>query len=179
MEHQMELSEALSFIRDIPDFPSPGILFRDITPLLAHADAFTTVTRELARSADGYSHVVGIEARGFILGAAISHATNTGFVPLRKAGKLPHQTIGRSYGLEYGSDVIEAHIDALTTGDHVLVVDDVLATGGTLIAALELIKELGAHVSEVVVLFEIEALGGRLRMLDKFPDTTIRALVKA
>ena len=175
----MELSEALSFIRDIPDFPSSGILFRDITPLLGNAQAFSTVTQALAKSEFDYTHVVGIEARGFILGAAMAQSQSVGFVPLRKAGKLPHRTIARSYGLEYGSDVIEAHIDALTSGDRALLVDDVLATGGTLLAGLELMEELGAHVVEVVVLFEIDGLGGRSRIEEKYPNVNIRALVRA
>ena len=175
----MELSEALSFIRDIPDFPSSGILFRDITPLLGNADAFSAVTHALANSDIDYTHVVGIEARGFILGAAMAQLQSVGFVPLRKAGKLPHTTIARSYGLEYGSDVIEAHIDALTSKDRVLLVDDVLATGGTLLAGLELMEELGAHVVEVVVLFEIDGLGGRSRIEEKYPNVNIRALVRA
>jgi adenine phosphoribosyltransferase len=179
MEHQMELSEALSFIRDIPDFPSSGILFRDITPLLGNGEAFSRITHALANSDVDYTHVVGIEARGFILGAAMAQLKSVGFVPLRKAGKLPHTTIARSYGLEYGSDVIEAHIDALTSRDRVLLVDDVLATGGTLLAAIELIHELGAHVAEVVVLFEIEGLGGRTRIEEKFPNVQIRSLVKS
>jgi adenine phosphoribosyltransferase len=179
MEHQMELCEALTFIRDIPDFPSSGILFRDITPLLANDAAFSAVIDALSKSDIHYTHVVGIEARGFILGAAMAQSQSVGFVPLRKAGKLPHTTIARSYGLEYGSDVIEAHIDALTAQDRVLLVDDVLATGGTLLAGLELIHELGAHVSEAVVLFEIEGLGGRARIEEKFPNVQIRSLVKA
>jgi adenine phosphoribosyltransferase len=179
MEHQMELSEALSFIRDIPDFPSSGILFRDITPLLGNGEAFSRITHALANSDVDYTHVVGIEARGFILGAAMAQLKSVGFVPLRKAGKLPHTTIARSYGLEYGSDVIEAHIDALTSRDRPLLVDDVLATGGTLLAGLELIHELGAQVSEVVVLFEIEGLGGRARIEEKFPNVKIRSLVKS
>jgi adenine phosphoribosyltransferase len=179
MEHQMELSEALSFIRDIPDFPSSGILFRDITPLLGNGAAFSRITHALASSDHDYTHVVGIEARGFILGAAMAQLKSVGFVPLRKAGKLPHTTIARSYGLEYGSDVIEAHIDSLTSRDRVLLVDDVLATGGTLLAGIELIHELGAHISEVVVLFEIEGLGGRTRIEEKFPNVKIRSLVKS
>lgn len=175
----MDLAEALSYIREIPDFPSSGILFRDITPLLADGAAFATVTAELATTPFMYNRVVGIEARGFILGAAIAQREEVGFVPLRKAGKLPHTTISKSYGLEYGSDVLEAHVDAVSSHDSVLIVDDVLATGGTILAALELISELGAHVSEVVVLFEIEALGGRARILESFPTIKIRTLVKA
>jgi adenine phosphoribosyltransferase len=178
MEHHMDLTEALSFIRDIPDFPSSGILFRDITPLLANGSAFSLIADELSKSSQPFTHVVGVEARGFILGSAIAAKTETGFVPVRKAGKLPHTTISRSYGLEYGTDVIEAHIDALTSNDQVLVVDDVLATGGTLLATLELIEELGAKVSEVVVLFEIAGLGGRAKILEKFPNVHIRTVVE-
>jgi adenine phosphoribosyltransferase len=125
-----------------------------------------------------FTHVVGVEARGFILGSAIAAHTKTGFIPVRKAGKLPHTTISRSYGLEYGSDVIEAHIDAVTKSDKVLVVDDVLATGGTLLATLELMEELGAHVIEVAVLFEITDLGGRARILQKYPNVRIRTVVE-
>ena len=173
----MQLQQALSLIRDIPDFPSPGILFKDITPLLAHASAFDLVIEELSGDISSYSHVVGVEARGFILGAAIASKSHKGFVPLRKAGKLPHATISKSYGLEYGTDVIEAHIDAVVAGDEVLLVDDVLATGGTLIASIELLEELGASISEVVVLFEITALKGRERILAKFPHISIRSVV--
>lgn len=177
MERCMQLQQALALIRDIPDFPAPGILFKDITPLLANAAAFDAVTNELAGDSTTYSHVVGVEARGFILGAAIASKVHKGFVPLRKAGKLPHITISKSYGLEYGTDVIEAHIDAVVSGDEVLLVDDVLATGGTLIASIELIEELGASISEVVVLYEIRALQGRERILARFPHISIRAVV--
>ena len=175
----MELSQALSLIRDIPDFPQPGILFKDITPLLANGDALRAITKSLADSSTPYSCVAGIEARGFIVGTAIALHRSVGFIPLRKAGKLPHQTISKSYGLEYGSDVIEAHIDAVGPADQVLIVDDVLATGGTLIAAIEIITELGATISEVVALFEIEGLGGRERILEKFPEIRVRSLVRA
>lgn len=175
----MELSQALSFIRDIPDFPQAGILFKDITPLLANGQALAKITEELASSERNYTCVAGIEARGFILGSAIALSREVGFIPLRKAGKLPHTTISKSYGLEYGSDVIEAHIDAVIPSDRVLIVDDVLATGGTLIAAIEIIEELGASISEIVVLFEIEGLGGRERIAERFPHLTLRSLVKA
>lgn len=175
----MQLSEALSLVRDIPDFPSSGILFKDITPVLANPKAFALVTDHLSQSSKPFNQVVGIEARGFILGSAISNLTKSGFVPIRKAGKLPYRTISRSYGLEYGVDVMEAHIDALSATDRVLVVDDVLATGGTLLAALEIIFELGAQVSEIVVLFEIAGLGGRQKIAEKFPELTIRSLVSA
>lgn len=179
MEQLMELSQALSLIRDIPDFPVPGILFKDITPLLANGEALSAITTALANSDAQYTCVAGIEARGFIVGTAIAIQRGVGFIPLRKAGKLPHQTIAKSYGLEYGTDVIEAHIDAVSQGDQVLIVDDVLATGGTLIAAIEIIEELGASISEVVALFEIEGLGGREKIVARFPHINIRSLVKA
>ena len=173
----MQLQQALSLVRDIPDFPEPGILFKDITPLLADSQALNLVTRELAGDPAQFTHVVGIEARGFILGSAIAVVAERGFIPFRKAGKLPHSTISKSYGLEYGSDVIEAHIDAVTQGDSVLIVDDVLATGGTLLAAIELVHELGASISEVVVLYEISFLKGRERILERYPEIVLRSIV--
>ena len=172
----MQLTGALSLIREIPDFPIPGILFKDITPLLADGQALRVTTDALIGESTSFTHVVGIEARGFILASAMALQSGTGFIPLRKAGKLPHQTISKSYGLEYGSDVLEAHVDAVEHGDRVLIVDDVLATGGTLIAAIEIIQELGAAITEVVVLLEIEALGGRAKITEKFPEVSIRAL---
>ena len=175
----MELSQALSLIREIPNFPEDGILFRDITPLLADGAAFQVITSELAQSKADYNQVVGVEARGFILGAAIAALRGCGFIPFRKAGKLPYETLSRSYGLEYGVDVIEAHTDALSDKDRVLIVDDVLATGGTLIAAIELVEALGAQISEVVVLFEIKALGGRERIAAQFPKVIVRSVVSA
>jgi adenine phosphoribosyltransferase len=173
----MELEHALCLIREIPDYPIPGVLFRDITPLLADGQAFTAITRELAAAKTPYTHCVGIEARGFILAAAIASQQAVGFIPLRKSGKLPFKTIGRSYGLEYGSDEIQAHVDALTQGDRVLLIDDVLATGGTLIAGIELIQELGAQISEIVVLIEIAALDGRELIAQKFPHIALRAVM--
>jgi adenine phosphoribosyltransferase len=173
----MQLGEALSLIREIPDFPIPGILFKDITPLLSDAKALSVVTDCLIGNSDSYTHIVGVEARGFILASAMSIRAGKGFIPLRKPGKLPHTTISKSYGLEYGSDVLQAHIDALSPGDKVIIVDDVLATGGTLVAAIEIAHELGAEIIEVVVLLEINALEGRKRILEKFPDISIRAIV--
>ena len=173
----MELTGALSLIREIPDFPIPGILFKDITPLLADAQALRVTTDALIGDSDSYTHIVGIEARGFILASAMALRSGKGFIPLRKAGKLPYRIISRSYGLEYGSDVLEAHVDAAAPGDSLLIVDDVLATGGTLLAAIEIAHELGANVVEIVVLLEIEALGGRRKIAEKFPDISIRALL--
>ncbi len=173
----MQLDQALALIRDIPDFPKPGILFKDITPLLSNAEAFALVTNVLAGDHESYTQVAGVEARGFILASAVAIKSGKGFVPIRKAGKLPHTTISKSYGLEYGVDVIEAHIDAVQPGERILLIDDVLATGGTLIAALEILQELEAEISEVVVLYEIQALQGRARILDKFPHISVRAIV--
>ena len=173
----MQLSDALSLIRGIPDFPIPGILFKDITPLLSDAQALSVVTDSLIGNPDSYTHIIGIEARGFILASAMAIRAEKGFIPLRKSGKLPHITISKSYGLEYGRDVLEAHIDALSAGDKVIIVDDVLATGGTLVAAIEIALELGATITEVVVLLEISALQGRQLIQEKFPQISLRAIV--
>jgi adenine phosphoribosyltransferase len=175
----MEINQALSFIRAIPDYPSPGILFQDITPLLANADALRAATESLAAFDTQANIVAGIEARGFILGTALSLHKNVGFIPVRKKGKLPYTTISRKYGLEYGTDEIEIHTDALNNSHQVLLVDDVLATGGTLEAAIHLIQETGAKVSSIVVLLEIMALEGRSRLAREFPDITIHSLVTA
>ena len=175
----MEISQALTFIREVPDFPSHGIRFQDITPLLAHPEAFTSVSRELSQCDAEANIVAGIEARGFILGSAIALHRAQGFIPVRKKGKLPYKTISRAYGLEYGSDEIEIHQDALGVDSQVLVVDDVLATGGTLEAAIELIASTGAHITSVVVLLEMEALKGRNRLLNSFPKLVIHSLVSA
>jgi adenine phosphoribosyltransferase len=177
MERFMQLKEALSLIREIPDFPIPGILFKDITPLLANPQALTLTTDALLGDQNSYSHIVGVEARGFILGSAMAIRSGKGFIPFRKAGKLPHMTISKSYGLEYGSDTLEAHADAAKSGDRLLLVDDVLATGGTIIAAIEIVKELGAEISEIVVLLEIQSLGGRAKIAQRFPEINIRTLL--
>ncbi len=173
----MQLREALSLIREIPDFPIPGILFKDITPLLSDPKAFAVITEALIGDRSSYGNIAGVESRGFILASAMALQSEKGFIPIRKAGKLPHATISKSYGLEYGSDVLEAHIDAAQPGDRILLVDDVLATGGTLIAAVEILHEIGAVVSEIAVLLEIESLGGRGKIAEKFPEITVRALV--
>ena len=172
-----ELDAALGLIRLVPDYPHPGILFRDITPLIGDASAFSVVTRELAGQSSSYTHVAGIEARGFIFGAALASSASKGFIPLRKAGKLPHDTLKESYGLEYGEDELEVHKDAASTGDRILLIDDVLATGGTALAALKLIAALGATCEEVVFLLEIADLGGRAKILAEFPQVAIRSLV--
>ena len=154
-----------SRLRDVPDFPKPGILFKDITPLLADGAAMARVTRFLAGEWGGRVDVVaGIESRGFIFGAALAHELECGFVPVRKAGKLPADTISLGYELEYGTATIEVHADALVPGQRVLVVDDVLATGGTAEAACRLVEHAGGVVTAFVVVIELVGLGGRERM---------------
>lgn len=152
-------------IRDIPDFPKPGIAFKDITPLLADADGFAGAIDALVAPWRGVvlDAVLGIEARGFIVGAAAARALGTGFVPVRKPGKLPAPTHAQDYALEYGNDRLEIHADAVAPGARVLIIDDVLATGGTLSAALALARKQGATVVGAAVLLEIQALQGRLR----------------
>ncbi len=154
------------FVRDVPDFPKPGILFRDITPLLASPEAFHAAVGAMAdpfRQAR-VDRVVGIEARGFMFGAAIARELGLGFVPVRKPGKLPGRTERVAYGLEYGSDALEMHADAFAPGETALVVDDVLATGGTAAAAVELIEKLGARVAGLSFFIELGPLGGRSRL---------------
>lgn len=155
-----------SYVRDVPDFPTAGILFRDITPLLAEPAAFSYAVEAMAEPFRGSAaeKVVAIEARGFMFGAAIARALGLGFVPARKPGKLPGATERISYGLEYGSDGLEIHADALAPGQAVLIVDDVLATGGTAAAASELVERLGARVEGLSFLIELEALQGRSRL---------------
>jgi adenine phosphoribosyltransferase len=153
-------------IRDIPDFPKPGILFKDITPLLLDAEALSQAVTELAdwaRPLD-VDFVVAAEARGFILGAAIARELGVGFVPARKPGKLPHETIAAEYILEYGVDALELHADALAHGARVLLHDDLLATGGTARALAELIEGTGAYIAGCAFLVELAFLGGRERL---------------
>ena len=153
-------------IRDIADFPKPGIVFKDITPLLADGPDFASALDEMARPwrTTPLDAVLGIESRGFILGAALAHELRTGFVPIRKPGKLPGRTVTQDYTLEYGSDRIEMHADALPAGARVLIVDDVLATGGTLGATIALVEQAGGVVTAVSVIIELAALGGRQRI---------------
>lgn len=154
-----------ALIRDVPDFPKPGIRFKDITPLLADPGGFAWVVDTLAAPwrASEVECVVGIEARGFILGAALAHALGAGFVPVRKPGKLPARVIAQDYALEYGSDRLEIHEDAIGLAKRVLLVDDVLATGGTLLAARSLLERAGVHLVGAAVLVELTALAGRAR----------------
>ncbi len=163
------MTDFKSFIRDVPDFPSPGILFRDITPLLASPAAFQAAIDEMALPfrADPPRKVFGIEARGFMFGAAVARELGVGFVPLRKPGKLPRETLRVGYGLEYGKDSLEIHRDACEPGERVLIVDDVLATGGTAEAAGSLADQLGAEVVGLSFFIELEQLAGRARLLER------------
>jgi adenine phosphoribosyltransferase len=162
-------------IRDVPDFPEPGIVFKDITPLLGQAGALQRAVRLLAdgQDGDGVTKVVGIESRGFIIGPPVAVALGVGFVPVRKFGKLPWKTVSRTYELEYGSDTLEIHADALGPTDRVLVIDDVLATGGTAAATVDLIRHTGADVAGLAVLIELGFLGGRARL-----DVPVRTLIR-
>jgi len=183
-------------IRDIPDYPQPGIVFKDITPLLADGDAFAAVVSAMAEGIreggqgirEGgqgirvggqkgerarIDKVVGIEARGFILAAPVAYRMRAGFVPIRKHGKLPAETLGESYELEYGTATVEVHVDAFRPGERVLIIDDVLATGGTAAASVSLVRRSGAEVAAVSVLLELGFLGGRARL----PGVEVRSLL--
>jgi adenine phosphoribosyltransferase len=160
--------ELKKYVRDIPGYPKPGIIFRDITPLLGRKELFREVVDMMSR---GWTNrkvdlVAAIEARGFIPGAAIAVKLNAGFVPIRKVGKLPWNTVSEAYQLEYGTDQLQVHADAVEPGEKVLIVDDVLATGGTAAAAVRLIRQLGGEVVGVQVLIELEDLAGRKRLPD-------------
>ena len=165
------MSSWQTLLRDVPDFPRPGILFKDITPVLADADACAAAISEMAEPWRGVSldAVVGIESRGFILGAALALELGLGFVPVRKPGKLPARTLSLDYALEYGSDRLQIHADALPPGARVIVVDDVLATGGTLKAALALARRQGAEIIGAAVLLELGFLDARKHWADPAP----------
>jgi adenine phosphoribosyltransferase len=166
----------VSYIRDIPDWPREGVIFKDITPLLANAEAFkgTIDTIADAYAGDGVTKVIGAEARGFIFGGALAYRLGAGFIPARKPGKLPWDTTAVSYDLEYGTDTLEVHADALTSEDVVLIVDDVLATGGTAGAKADLVKNTGARVAGFAFLIELDFFHGR----EKLPaDAKIVSLI--
>jgi adenine phosphoribosyltransferase len=164
-------------IRSIPDYPKPGIVFRDITTLLQHPAGFRRAIDELVQpfAGAGINKVAGIEARGFILGGAVAHQLSLGFVAVRKKGKLPWQTISVEYELEYGTDEVEIHIDSLDNGDRVLIVDDLLATGGTAAAASKLVRDAGGDVVGASFVIDLPELGGRKRLEDM--GVPVRTLV--
>ncbi|MFC8655170.1 adenine phosphoribosyltransferase [Streptomyces parvus] len=169
----------LSRIRDVADYPKPGVVFKDITPLLADPVAFTALTDALAELCvrHGATKIVGLEARGFILAAPVAVRAGIGFVPVRKAGKLPGATLSQTYELEYGSAEIEIHAEDLDAEDRVMVIDDVLATGGTAEASLDLIRRAGAQVAGVAVLMELGFLEGRARLEPGLVGTPLEALI--
>jgi adenine phosphoribosyltransferase len=163
-------------VRDIPDFPKPGILFRDITPLLADPPGLALAVELLANPyrGKGIDLVVGAESRGFIFGTAVACCLSAGFVIVRKPGKLPHTRISKSYDLEYGKDALEMHADAIVEGQRVLIVDDLLATGGTMKACCELVEQLGGQIAGIAVLIELAGLGGR----EKVGNLDIHSVIK-
>jgi adenine phosphoribosyltransferase len=165
-----------AIIRDVPDFPKKGVIFKDITPLLADNAAFTEAIRSMSAKykGRGITKVLGIEARGFLLAAPIALELGAGLVPVRKKGKLPYKTISATYALEYGEDTLQMHEDAVRKGEKVLIVDDVLATGGTAKAVCSLVDKLGGKVEAIAMLIELEFLNGR----EKFPGRDIFSLIK-
>lgn len=159
-----------SLIRTIPDFPKPGISFKDITPLIANGDAFLNVSKQIAQLSQECDYIAGIEARGFIFASSVCALTGKGFIPIRKSGKLPGETISSTYDLEYGSATLEIHTDIIKQGSKVLVVDDVLATGGTAIAATKLLTAAGLIPMRLVFLLAIPELNGMARIAEALPD---------
>jgi adenine phosphoribosyltransferase len=172
----MDIEQIKALIRDVPDFPEPGIVFKDITPVLADPIAFSTITDLMVvRFGRGnVDKVVGIEARGFIIASPVAYHFGAGFVPIRKQGKLPSETVGQDYELEYGTATLELHIDAITPGERVLIVDDVLATGGTAQAAASLVQRVGGKVCGIATVIELEFLHGRERLAEHELYTLIR-----
>jgi adenine phosphoribosyltransferase len=160
------LREIREAIRTIPDYPKPGVMFRDITTLLGNARAFQRVVEELVRPwrNEHVDQVAGIEARGFILGGALAHQLHAGFVPIRKKGKLPHSTVRVAYSLEYGLDEMEMHRDAVAPGERIVLVDDLIATGGTAEAAVKLLRSLGASILAACFIIDLPDLGGSARL---------------
>jgi adenine phosphoribosyltransferase len=169
------LDEVRSLIRNVPDFPKPGIQFKDITTVLEHGPSFTRIIDHYkARYAGtGVNRIVGVESRGFIFGAALAYALGLGLALVRKPGKLPHRTLRAEYDLEYGSDAVEIHEDAIEPGEKVVLMDDLLATGGTAAATVELIKRLGGEIYEVAFVIELSDLNGR----DKLSGVPVYSLV--
>jgi len=170
-------SDLRSTIRSIPDYPKPGIVFRDITTLLGDARAFRRAVDEMVQPWAGMKidKVAGIEARGFILGGAVAHQVSAGFVPIRKKGKLPHKSVRIAYSLEYGLDEMEMHEDAVTKGERVILVDDLIATGGTAEAAVKLLRQIGANILAACFVVDLPDLGGAARL--RKMDVPVRTLV--
>ncbi|HAA87348.1 MAG: adenine phosphoribosyltransferase [Verrucomicrobiota bacterium] len=171
----IDLNKLEKAIRDVPDFPKPGILFKDITPVLADAELFQMSIQAMASATNGarIDKIVGIDARGFIFGAAIANLLGVGFVPVRKAGKLPWITESESYSLEYGKSVIEIHKDAISPSETVIIVDDLLATGGTAEATLKLVEKLGANIHSACFFIELSFLNGK----EKLGHTKVESLL--
>ncbi|MCO6387693.1 adenine phosphoribosyltransferase [Aliihoeflea sp. 40Bstr573] len=167
----------VSAIRNIPDYPKPGIMFRDITTLLGNARAFRRAIDELVHPYAGskIDKIAGIEARGFIIGGAMAHQLSAGFIPIRKKGKLPHETVRVAYSLEYGLDEMEMHKDAVTPGEKVILVDDLIATGGTAEGAVKLLRQMGAEIVVACFVIDLPELGGRAKL--EALDVPVRTLV--
>ncbi|KJY72669.1 adenine phosphoribosyltransferase [Vibrio nigripulchritudo] len=162
------IAQIKASIKSIPDYPKPGILFRDVTSLMEDADAYrATIALLVEKYKDmGFTKIVGTEARGFLFGAPLALEMGVGFVPVRKPGKLPRETVAQSYELEYGTDTLEIHTDAISEGDKVLVVDDLLATGGTIEATVKLIRQLGGEVEHAAFVINLPEIGGETRLKD-------------
>lgn len=170
------MSKVEDYIRSIPDFPAPGIIFRDVTSILQSAEGLKLSIDELVKKLDGveFDVIAGAESRGFIFGMPIAYLLNKPFVPIRKAGKLPCETVSKTYDLEYGTATIEIHKDAITPGMKVVLLDDLIATGGTIKAAAELVEELGGEVVECLFLMELVDLGGRKSLEDYKVDSVVK-----
>jgi len=173
----LAMNDLAQSIRTIPDYPKPGILFRDITTLLGDARAFRRAVDELVQpwAGEKIEKVAGIEARGFILGGAVAHQLSAGFVPVRKKGKLPHVTVSTAYSLEYGVDQMEMHQDAVKPGERVILVDDLIATGGTAVGAVKLLRKLGADVVAACFVIDLPDLGGAKKLAEL--NVPVRALM--
>ena len=172
-------SELAAAIRSIPDYPKPGIIFRDITTLLGNPRAFRRAVDELVQPYAGtkIDKIAGMEARGFILGGAVAHQLSAGFVPIRKKGKLPHTTVRVAYSLEYGVDEMEMHVDAVQPGEKVILVDDLIATGGTAEGAVKLLRQMGADIVSACFVIDLPDLGGRKKLEDL--GVEVRTLVES